>query len=49
MSQKYTKSTMTKTNEYKMPTNWWGRQNAAPIKFDSEPSETAFYGFFSEF
>ena len=26
----------------KMPTNWWGRQNAALLKFDPKPSEAAF-------
>ena len=27
----------------KKPTNWWGRQNAAPLKFDPKPSEAAFW------
>ena len=26
----------------KVSTNWWGRQNAAPLKFDPKPSEAAF-------
>ena len=26
----------------KKPTNWWGRQNAAPLEFDSKQSEVAF-------
>ena len=26
----------------KEPTNWWGRHNAAPLKFDSKQSEAAF-------
>ena len=30
----------------KMPTNWWGRQNAAPLKFDPKPSEVAFSASF---
>ena len=30
----------------KMPTNWWGRQNAAPLKFDPKPSEAAFSAVF---
>ena len=25
-----------------IPTNWWGRKNASPLKFDPEPSEAAF-------
>ena len=25
----------------KMPTNWWGRRNAAPLKFDQKPSMNA--------
>ena len=33
--------TIFKTN--KKPTNWWGRQNAAPLKFDPKPSEAAFW------
>ena len=27
----------------KMPTNWWGRQTAAPLKFDSKSQEAAFF------
>ena len=38
-----------KTNGYhrtnKTPTNWWGRQNAAPLKFDPEPSEAGYSAF----
>ena len=30
----------------KNPTNWWGRQNAAPQKFDRKPSEAAFWTVF---
>ena len=30
----------------KKPTNWLGRQNAAPLKFDPKPSETAFSAVF---
>ena len=26
----------------KTSTNWWGRQNAAPLKFDPKSSEVAF-------
>ena len=29
-----------------MPTIWWGRQNAAPLKFDPKPSEAAFSAVF---
>ena len=25
-----------------MATNWWGRQNATPIKFDPKPSQAVF-------
>ena len=32
-----------------MLNNWWGRQNAAPLKFDSKTSEAAFFGRFSKF
>ena len=28
--------------KHKKPTNWWGRQNAVPLKFDSKQSEAAF-------
>ena len=28
----------------KTHTNWWGRQNAAPLKFDPKPSEATFSG-----
>ena len=31
----------------KEPTNWWRRQNAAPLKFDSKQSEAAFSTVFS--
>ena len=30
----------------KMPTSWWGRQNAAPLKFDPKKSEAAFLAVF---
>ena len=30
-------------NKNKMPTNWWGRQNDAPLKFDPKPSEAAYF------
>ena len=33
----------------KKPTNWWGRQNSAPLKFDPKPSEAAFWTVFSNF
>ena len=33
----------------KMTTNWWGRQNAASLKFDPKPSDAAFRSFFSNF
>ena len=33
----------------KKHTNCWGRQNAAPLKFDPKPSETAFSAVFSNF
>ena len=34
----------------KMPTNWQGRRNAAQLKFDPKPAETAFSAaFFSNF
>ena len=29
----------------KKPTNWWGRQNAAPLKFDPKLSEAGFRPF----
>ena len=32
-----------------MPIKWWGRQNAAPLKFDPKPSEAAFSAVFSNF
>ena len=35
--------------ENKMPTNWWGRQNAAGLKFDPKPSEAAFLAVFFNF
>ena len=28
------------------PTNWWGRKNAAPLKFDPKPKEAAFSAVF---
>ena len=30
----------------KKPINWWGRQNAAPLKFDLKPLEAAFSAVF---
>ena len=33
----------------KKPTNWWGRENAAPLKFDPKPSEAAFSAVFPNF
>ena len=36
------------TQMNKKPTNWWGRQNAAPLKFDSNQSEAAFSTVFFE-
>ena len=33
----------------KKPTNWWGRQNAVPLKFDPKLSEAAFSAFFPNF
>ena len=33
-------------NNNKMPTICWGRQNAAPLKFESKPSEAAFSATF---
>ena len=33
----------------KKPTNWWGRQNAAPPKFDSNQYEAALWTVFSNF
>ena len=30
----------------KKPTNWCGRQNAGPLKFDTKPSEAAFWEVF---
>ena len=35
----------TPTNN-KMPTNWWGKQNAVPLKFDPKPPESAFFPVF---
>ena len=29
----------------KKPVNWWGKQNATPLKFDPKPSDTAFSDF----
>ena len=31
------------TTVKKKPTNWWGSQNAALIKFDTKPSDAAFW------
>ena len=33
----------------KKPTNWWGMQNAAPLKFDPKPSDATFSAVFSNF
>ena len=30
----------------KMPTNWWGRQDAAPLKVDPKPLEAVFSAVF---
>ena len=32
-----------------MPNNWWGMQNAAPIKYDQKLSEAAFSAVFLTF
>ena len=37
------------TNSNKKPTSWWGRQNAAPLKFNPKLSEAAFWTVFSNF
>ena len=29
-----------------MPTNWWGRQNAVPLRFDPKPLEAVFSAVF---
>ena len=33
----------------KKPTNWWGRENAAPLKFDPKQYEAALWTVFSNF
>ena len=33
----------------KKPSNWWGRQNAAPLKFDPKLSKAVFLAVFSNF
>ena len=33
-------------NNNKKPTNWWGRQNATPLKFDPKLLEAAFSKYF---
>ena len=32
----------------KTPTNWWGRQNATPLKFNTKTSVAAFSAVFFE-
>ena len=33
----------------KKPTNWWGKKNAAPLKFSPKPSEAPFWTICSKF
>ena len=32
-----------------MPTYWWDKQNAAPLKFDPKPSQAALSAVFANF
>ena len=35
--------------ENKKPANWWGRENAAPLKYDLKLLKAAFSAVFSNF
>ena len=49
MGRKKLQVTNVKQIYNKKPTNWWGRKNAAPLKFDPKSSEAEFSVFFSNF